>query len=241
TIIISPLSTDKGKPYPRQVHTMPNNDIVKKEMLEYLLSKQEHIVAITDGVKTSKTYFNSNYPSINVLGIAKDEKVSAANLKNLLKFNDVNYIVYDATSLITTIELIKTLKSLQKDYKIQLVTLDKSDALDSSEIAIDDLVDLQYTYPSVTNDAANQKKSTFANRYKSTFGKNPTRFATRGYDVTYDVITRMFESDENSNIFDYGSQQVENKFAYINENGGVYNNAVYILYYDKDLTIKEAK
>ncbi|HUH26543.1 MAG TPA: LysM peptidoglycan-binding domain-containing protein, partial [Flavobacterium sp.] len=26
TIIISPLSTDKGKPYQRQVHTMPNND-----------------------------------------------------------------------------------------------------------------------------------------------------------------------------------------------------------------------
>ena len=51
----------------------------------------------------------------------------------------------------------------------------------------------------------------------------------------------MFESDENSNIFDFGSQQIENKFAYINENGGVYNNAVYILYYDKDLTIKEAK
>src|SRR5690606_28524270 len=97
------------------------------------------------------------------------------------------------------------------------------------------------TFPSVTNDSENNKKGDFVKQYRTIYKKNPSRFATRGYDVTYDIITRMFESDENSNIFDYGSQQIENKFAYINENGGVYNNAVYILYYDKDLTIKEAK
>lgn len=241
TIIISPLSTEKGKPYPRQVHTMPNNDIVKKEMLEYLISKQDNILAITDGTKTTKTYFNTNYPSINVLGIAKDEKISATNLKKSLVAGDMNYIVYDVASLSTTIELVKTLKSLQKEYKIQLVTLDKNDALDSSDVDINDLIALKYMFPSVTNDSESKKKSNFASHYKSTYGKTPSRFATRGYDLTYDVITRMFESDENSNIFDFGSQQIENKFAYINENGGVYNNAVYILYYDKDLTIKEAK
>src|SRR5690606_3405388 len=57
TIIVSPLSTDKGKPYPRQVHTMPNTDIVKRELLEYVVSKQDRVVAITDGKKTPATYF----------------------------------------------------------------------------------------------------------------------------------------------------------------------------------------
>ena len=241
TIIISPLSTEKGKPYPRQVHTMPNNDIVKKEMLEYLISKQERVVAITDGKKTPATYFKEHYPQITALTVANDEKVSPTVLKNLLSETETNYIVYDATSLATTIELITTLKSLQKTYQIQLVTLEKSDVLDSSDIQINDLVALKYTFPSITNDAENPKKTAFIHKYKATYGKTPTRFATRGYDVTYDVITRMFESDENSNIFDYGSQQNENKFEYINENGGVYNNAVYILYYDTDLTIKEAR
>lgn len=241
TIIVSPLSTEKGKPFPRQVHTMPNNDIVKKEMLEYLLSKQETIVAITDGKKTSSHYFNTNYPAITTLTVTTDEKVSPTVLRNLLSDSDTNYIVYDATSLTTTVELINTLKSLQQEFKIQLVSLEKLDVLDSSDIEMNDLVALKYTFPSVTNDTQSSKKEKFAKEYKAVYGKNPTRFATRGYDVTYDVITRMFESDEDSNIFDYGSQQVENKFAYINENGGVYNNAVYILYYDKDLTIKEAK
>lgn len=241
TIIVSPLSTDKGKPYPRQVHTMPNAEIVKKEMLEYVVSKQERVVAITDGKKTSSQYFSTNYPTITTLSVTTDEKVSSTVLKNLLSSSETNYIVYDATSLTTTVELINTLKSLQKEFKIQLVSLEKLDVLESSDVEINDLIALKYTFPSVTNDASGNKKEKFVKDYKAVYGKNPSRFATRGYDVTYDIITRMFESDEDSNIFDYGSQQIENKFAYINENGGVYNNAVYILYYDKDLTIKEAK
>lgn len=241
TIIVSPLSTDKGKPYPRQVHTMPNAEIVKKEMLEYVVSKQERVVAITDGKKTSSQYFSTNYPTITTLSVTTDEKVSSTVLKNLLSESETNYIVYDATSLTTTVELINTLKSLQKEFKIQLVSLEKLDVLESSDVEINDLIALKYTFPSVTNDASGNKKEKFVKDYKAVYGKNPSRFATRGYDVTYDIITRMFESDEDSNIFDYGSQQIENKFAYINENGGVYNNAVYILYYDKDLTIKEAK
>ncbi len=241
TIIVSPLSTDKGKPYPRQVHAMPNNDIVKKEMLEYLISKQERIVAITDEKKTTASYFNTHYPTITVMQVGADEKVGLGNLKNALSKEDTNYIVYDVSSPATSIEFIRSLMSLHKEFKIQLVSLDKNEVLESSDIDINDLVALKYTFPSVTNDAETTKKDKFAKEYKSVYGKNPSRFAVRGYDVTYDVITRMFESDENSNIFDYGSQQIENKFAYINENGGVYNNAVYILYYDKDLTIKEAK
>ena len=241
TIIVSPLSTEKGKPFPRQVHTMPNTEIVKKEMLEYVVSKQERVVAITDGKKTSSQYFSTNYPAITTLSVTTDEKVSPTVLKNLLSETETNYIVYDATSLTTTVELINTLKSLQKEFKIQLVSLEKLDVLESSDVEMNDLIALKYTFPSITNDASNNKKDKFAKEYRNTYGKNPSRFATRGYDVTYDIITRMFESDEDSNIFDYGSQQIENKFAYINENGGVYNNAVYILYYDKDLTIKEAK
>jgi len=241
TIIVSPLSTEKGKPFPRQVHTMPNTEIVKKEMLEYVISKQERVVAITDGKKTSSQYFSTNYPAITTLSVTTDEKVSPTVLKNLLSETETNYIVYDATSLTTTVELISTLKSLQKEFKIQLVSLEKLDVLESSDVEMNDLIALKYTFPSVTNDASGNKKEKFVKEYKAVYGKNPSRFATRGYDVTYDIITRMFESDEDSNIFDYGSQQIENKFAYINENGGVYNNAVYILYYDKDLTIKEAK
>lgn len=241
TIIVSPLSTDKGKPYPKQVHAMPNGDIIKNEVIEYVLSKQERVIAITDGKKTNTKFYNNNYPTINVLSVNADQKVNQTNLVTLLSKEVTNYVVYDATSLTTTVELVKSLRALQKDYKIQLVSLEKLDVLESSDIEMKDLVALKYTFPSVTYDVSSPKKDKFIKAFKAEYGKAPSRFATRGYDVTYDIISRMFESDDNSSIFEYGSQQTENKFTYINENGGVYNNAVYILYYDKDLTIKEAK
>ena len=159
TIIVSPLSTDKGKPYPRQVHTMPNTEIVKKQMLEYVLSKQANVVAITDGKKTSAAYFNSGYPAITTLTVKADEKVSVTVLRNLLSPTHENYIVYDATSLNTSVELVRTLRSLLKDFKIQLISLEKLDVLDSSDIQIDDLTALKYTFPSVTNDSDNTKKT----------------------------------------------------------------------------------
>jgi len=241
TIIVSPLSTDKGKPYPKQVHAMPNDDIVKNEMIEYVLSKQGRVIAITDGKNSTESFYSKNYPTISVMPVAINEKVSQNALKNMLTTDDINYVIYDANSLTTTVELIHTLKILQKEFKIQLVSLEKLDVLESSDIELKDLVTLKYTFPSVTNDANNDKKKAFNKKFMEVYGKSPSRFAIRGYDVTYDVITRMFESDDNSNIFDYGTQQIENKFTYINQNGGVYNNAVFILYYDKDLTIKEAK
>jgi hypothetical protein len=40
---------------------------------------------------------------------------------------------------------------------------------------------------------------------------------------------------------DTATEQVENKFEYVpNPDGGYTNKGIYILYYDTDLTIKEA-
>lgn len=121
-----------------------------------------------------------------------------------------------------------------------MAVLEKHDVLDSTEINIQTLADLQMLFPSVTRENDNAKSDRFAAAYEQANGGTPNRFVTRGFDVTFDVIKRVFQS-EDANIFDYGTEQVENKFTYVNENGGIYNNAVYIMYYDKNLTIKEAK
>ena len=131
---------------------------------------------------------------------------------------------------------------MQKKYDVQLVVLEKSDVLDSTEINTQDLADLKFTFPSVTNESENKKEKKFEEAFKKKYGVNPSRFAVRGFDVTQDVLTRMLQSDDPAeNIFGYGSEQIENKFMYVNANGGIYNSAIYILYYDKDLTIKEAE
>ena len=127
-------------------------------------------------------------------------------------------------------------------FDIRLVALEKLDVLDSTEVQIQDLVDLKFTFPSVTNDATSNVNVKFEEAFKKRFNTSPNRFAIRGFDVTMDVISRMMQDDDNGeNIFGYGSEQIENKFTYVNENGGIFNSGIYVLYYDKDLTIKEAQ
>jgi hypothetical protein len=71
----------------------------------------------------------------------------------------------------------------------------------------------------------------------------PSQYAIRGFDVTFDTLLRLsqeksFEETVQSNA----TQQIENKFDYVqNITAGYVNQGVYILYYDVDLTIKEAQ
>ena len=71
----------------------------------------------------------------------------------------------------------------------------------------------------------------------------PNQYAIRGFDITFDTILRMFQEKPFEEITQKTvSEQVESKFDYeVNELGGFYNKGIYILQYNSDLTITEAK
>src|SRR5690606_38146417 len=62
-MVVSPLSTDAGKPYPNQVHAMPNNGMIRNTMMEYLRSNFGNLVAVLNPKSASnKAFFTNNYP-----------------------------------------------------------------------------------------------------------------------------------------------------------------------------------
>jgi len=242
-MVVSPLSTDIGKPYPNQVHAMPNNGMIRNTMMEYLRSNFGNLVAVVNPKSNSnKTFFIQNFPEVKIVNSLDNGSVSSSTIESQLVQGKVNYVILDSNSMKTAIDLITSLKKLKSKYDIRLVSLEKLDVFDSTEVQIQDLVDLKFTFPSVTNDATSNVNINFEEAFKKRFNASPNRFAIRGFDVTMDVISRMMQDDDNGeNIFGYGSEQIENKFTYVNENGGIFNSGIYVLYYDKDLTIKEAQ
>ena len=67
----------------------------------------------------------------------------------------------------------------------------------------------------------------------------PNRFATRGFDVTLDVIFRMFQKEGFIPTIGKKSQEIENRFSYSrNPEGTLRNSGVYLLQYDTDLNVK---
>jgi hypothetical protein len=124
-----------------------------------------------------------------------------------------------------------------------LVILGENEALDFEEISINRLTKLQLHYPSLAKVNDTPEATIFENTFRKKNKVLPNQFATRGFDITFDVLMRLSQDKTfEETINESATEQVENKFSYIAQpKGGYINKGVHILYYDKDLTIKEAK
>ncbi|UUC44283.1 LysM peptidoglycan-binding domain-containing protein [Flavobacterium cerinum] len=243
TPVISPLSNEKGKPYSNLFQSMPNSDDVKRKMFDYMQSKNGNIIAIVDPKKgSSRQYLKENYPSVKLAELNEKGSVTLENIKSLMEADKVNFVILETESKTLVLNSLNILVSALSQFQVQLVTLEKNETLDFEEIPLSRLTKLKLLYPSVTKDNETPEALVFATTFKKKNNIFPNRFATRGFDVTFDVIVRMFqENGFKESITETASEQVENKFDYVGLGGGYYNTGVYIMNYNDDLTVKEAK
>jgi len=99
-------------------------------------------------------------------------------------------------------------------------------------------------YPSVYNEASSAYKTRFTGDYIAKYGVRPNNYATRGYDLTYDLLLRLAAKKDEEQLSEGNllTEYVENKFYYkANEKGGFTNASCYILKYVEGLEIKEVK
>lgn len=241
--VVSPLSNEKGKPLTNLYQAMPSTEDVKKKMMDYMFTNNGNIIAVIDPKKgSSKKYITETFPTVKIATLTDSGMPSAESLKAMLDKNRPNYIVLETESTGMVLSTCKTLISNLKDYPIQLVSLEKNETLEFEEIPLDYLVKLKLLYPSVTRENDTQAASIFAKNFKKYNNIAPSKFATRGFDVTFDTILRLFNEDGyKGSVEEVASEQIENKFNYISIDGAYYNKGVYLMYYDTDLTIKEAK
>lgn len=237
--VISPLSKESGKAYSNLFQSVPSSDRVKSAVLDYLKTKDGNVIAIVDSKKaSSRQLIKKEYPETKFL----DGAVTDASVKALLSKEKINYVIIETESFNMIVNTTKVLVAAQTDYQIQLVVLDRTDALEHDEVPLERLTKLKMIYPSVTNDSDTPGGAIFNKMYKQKNGTFPNQFATRGFDVTFDVIMRLFQEESFAETTaSKATEQVENKFAYETVNGGNYNNGVYIMYYDEDLSVKQAQ
>ncbi|RKS25270.1 LysM repeat protein [Flavobacterium endophyticum] len=242
--VISPLSKDSGKLYSNLYQSMPTVDYLKSAMFDYMNSKNGNIIAVVDPKKAStRKYISDNYSNVKFASFTDKGGLSPESLKSLLVKNQMNYVVMETASIWMIKSTISALLAAQSEYQLQLVILESNDALDSDEISIANLAKLRMLYPAVTRDNDTPEALIFSKVYKKKNNIFPNQYATRGFDVTFDAMLRLSqEKSFEETIYDAATEQVENKFNYNrNPSGGYSNKGVYILYYDEDLTVKEAK
>ncbi|QQU04935.1 LysM peptidoglycan-binding domain-containing protein [Myroides odoratus] len=234
-ILVSPLSNEKANPSSQLVQTMPYGDVLKQSLLEYFIQKDSKITVIVDEKKAStKRFMQRHYPNIKLI-----ETKELKDIDKTLVAGKNNAFILDSNSIESALLLTDKLKNKTDKFDIQVASFDKSEVFDYGEIKIETLVALHYTYPSVTRDSETSLDTAFAREYKAQNNVVPNRFAIRGYDVTLDVILRMFQKDGFTGALGLKSTEIENKFVYSkNPEGTVRNRGVYILQYNDDLTVK---
>jgi len=241
--VISPLSKDSANPIDNLYQTIPSNDVIRNSVFDYMRSKNGNIVAVVDKKKESViNYIKQNQKGVAFATLTETGGLDVANLKSLLIPNRLNYVVMETGNTAMVKATIKALLDSQKTCQVQLVILEPNSTLDTDEISFDNLVKLKLMYPSVTRESDEQPVLIYEKQYRLKNKANPTTYATRGFDVTFDTMMRLSQGKTFQETADLmTTQQVDNKFQYYRkEDGGHANKGVYILYYDSDLTLKVA-
>jgi len=242
--VISPLSKDDGKSYKNLYQSMPQNEAIRKAMFDFMLSKNGNIIGVIDPKKIAvKQYIRDFQKEVKIVGLSDKGGFVADSIKKYFVKDRINYVILASEKTGTIFTTTNAMMSAMKDYQVQLVILEPNETLDFEEIDLKRLTKLKMAYPSATKDNDTEAAKQFEVAYKKKNRIFPNQYAVRGFDVTFDTLLRLSQDKPFQESMDNdATEQVESKFDYAKKiSGGYANNGIYILYYDEDLTIKQAQ
>ena len=241
--VISPLSKERGLPMNNLYYSIPSEDLMKVTLFNYFKEKQGNVVAVISSKKvTSKEYILENHPEVKHAVFNEKGALDVALLKTQLVKGQKNFVLMEIEKASTILNVTNILKGLQKEYDIQLAVFELYDALNFEEIPMTNLTDLKMVFPSITKVAETPEEKIFEKQFKKINNIYPNAAAKKGFDVTFDAMLRICQPEGFVNsAATTKTEYIENAFDYTSNNGMITNNATYLLYYDSDLTIKQAQ
>ncbi|HSD09282.1 LysM peptidoglycan-binding domain-containing protein [Flavobacterium sp.] len=242
--VISPLSRDNANPTPNLYQSIVPASDLKSAMFDYLTAKQGNTIAVIDKKKeTIRKYILENHKEIKIAPLTETGGLNVEAFKSLFVKDRMNYVILETANTAMIKYTINTMISVMASYQVQLVVLEQNETLDTDEINFENLTKLHLMYPSSTRENNSPEAELFMQSYRKKNKVNPSTYAIRGFDVTFDTMMRLSQDKTYQETAETMiTEQVENKFEYHKKDeGGYVNRGIYILYYDTDLTVKEAK
>lgn len=244
--VLSPLSNRRGKNAPNFLHSIPSNEVLEELMLSYLKnnSSGKNLVLICDNKKNAqKRLLTEALPGLQIIDVGAENYIKNTDVAAKLSKTLPNWVILETDRAILVSSVVNTLHHLNTEHDIRMLTLDKNDAFEFREVSNMHLAGLQFTFPAVQKPNLEYSHPFFA-AYRELYKNYPNRFAVRGFDVTYDALLRLAVEEniyETNKLVHGQAVYAENKFNYIQNTGGGYQNiAAYILQYTPELDIIEA-
>lgn len=223
--------------------TLPPDVLMRAEMFRYLENngQDKNVVIIADAENAAtKARLRSIFPGAKIVDPLQDKFLRLEDLNPFLSAEKENWVILESSSFNLIGNVTAVVNSAQtEEYKITLLTTLRGNVYDNKNISNLHLSNLSFHYPTFYKPV--EEPSVFHKMYEKRFGVYPNRYATRGFDLMFDVLLRLaYNKDLNFVAGKVGeTDYVENKFNYQRGmQGGYINRALYIVRYE-DLTIKE--
>jgi LysM repeat protein len=244
--VISPISNRELRAIPNLYQARPSDELLREAMIEYLQknSQGKNVIIVADGasgaIKSKLMNALPNARTVNPDG----NSISESTLSPSLVKGRENWVILESESVALLSSATSALNRLARNNEIVLFTTNKNSSFESDVLSNNHLGRLKFHFPSEYKEFDEMVSDSFIDSYKTKYGYVPNKYTVRGYDLTLDVLLRLaamgtLEKSVEANII---TEYVENKFLYKHKaNGGYYNDAVYIMHLNEDLSLSVAK
>ncbi|WP_164510835.1 LysM peptidoglycan-binding domain-containing protein [Nonlabens xiamenensis] len=239
--VISPLSTVDQANFENYFQARPNSDLLKSKLKVFLktYAQGKNVIIVTDNNEPGlKNEFANLLPEAKLL-IPNEKKNYIFNVQYVKELDpereNVVVLAVDNVGFVT--DAVSSYAAKADTHRITMFGLEAFEEMELSNMR---LAALHYTYPQMFNDGGADNE--FKTAYFQKFAISPNAYATRGFDLSMDVFLRQASAEDlyESVVRNGKTVMTENKFEYLKKPGsGYFNNAVYILQYQEDLSIKE--
>ena len=231
-----------------------DEEVLLKHLLDYVETKHEEetiLIIADENSKVEQTAILKRFPNAKVVVVKEEEKnigINRDKLQTLLSDKVPNWVFVESDNYKLIASVVSILNSfnntafdavLGKDkVSVRMFTTDMNSAFENDVISNTHLSNLNFTYPSVNRQVAN---NSFVERYRKRFGDDPDRYAIRGFDLTFDLLLKLAYKNDLIDVsrFIGETEYNGNKFNYERKGiAGYYNQSSYIMMID-DLRIIE--
>ena len=229
------------------VKVAPEDEMLQSELLKYLERNYQgqNIVVINDGKSASQTKLwqvvnrLKTFKNVKNIAVVKSEYgyISGGKFSDKLSKSANNWVFLVSDEMVTTASAVNSLKGLADNFNITLIALDKGKNFDSVDNNL--LGQLNFMYPSIDFiDVDDINVNNFYKNYQDINYAIPSKYAIKGFDITYDVLARIATMGTLEQGLKAGkSSRLSTLFKYDrNLLGSFENHGVFIVQYDRSLT-----
>ncbi|QJP35976.1 LysM peptidoglycan-binding domain-containing protein [Nonlabens sp. Ci31] len=239
--VVSPLTNTDVRLYRNLFQARPGDDVLKRKLKDYLVkyAAGKNVIIVTDNANPElKNEFSSILPGATVL-VPNAEKnyIYSMDYIKKLKADVENVVVLAVDNVGFITDAVTNYSAKTTTHQITMFGLENYEGMELSNTK---LARLHYIFPRMFKES--DDRNSFIEKYYSIYNITPNAYATRGFDVALDIIFRQASASDlyESALRNGKTVMTENKFDYSKKFfSGFYNDAIYILQYQEDLSIKE--